>query len=201
MPEESSVPQEVKEYYNKGLLAFEKKNYDYAIELFSQALSLKKDFADSRHYLRLAEQKKLQENPPSIFTLLFNKTKNFPLLLKAIALDVKNEPTKAIDEYEQILISEPNNTYILTRLGRALLSERNTISALKTFEEIRLIDPVNITALKNLGQLYAQTEEYLLARQCYEDILKITPHDPEAEKGMKNLDALGAIKASFSKSE
>ena len=67
MPEQDPSSGQVKEYYNKGLLAFEKKNYDYAIELFSQALTLKKDFADARHYLRLSEQRKFQENPPNIF--------------------------------------------------------------------------------------------------------------------------------------
>ena len=59
--------QQVKDYYSKGLFAFEKKNYDYAIELFSHALSLKRDLADARHYLHLAAQRKLQENPPSPF--------------------------------------------------------------------------------------------------------------------------------------
>ena len=31
----------------------------------------------------------------------------------------------------------------------------------------------------------------------YQDILKMSPHEPEAEKGIKNLDALGAIKRNF----
>ena len=201
MPIEDSSSQKAKEYYNKGLFAFEKKNYDYAIELFSQALSLKKDFADARHYLRLSEQRKLQENPPPIFVVFLNKIKNLPSLVKAIILDIKNKSSCAIDEYEKILSLEPNNTYILTRLAQDLLKERDTLSALRTFEEIRLIDSGNIVALKNLGQLYSQMENFSSARQCYETILKITPHDPEAEKGIKNLDALGAIKENFGQTE
>ncbi|MCQ9208137.1 MAG: hypothetical protein NG712_02030 [Omnitrophica bacterium] len=199
--EQSSLPQPAKEYYNKGLFAFEKKNYDYAIELFAQALTLKKDFADARHYLRLSEQKKFQENPPPTVLVLLNKIKNLPSLLKALICDIKNKPDCAIDEYEKILKAEPNNTYILTRLAQDLLKERDANSALRTFEEIKLIDPRNIVALKNLGQLYSQMDNYALARQCYESILKVLPHDPEAEKGIKNLDALGAIKESFGQSE
>ena len=197
MPEQNPSSGQLKEYYNKGLLAFEKKNYDYAIELFSQALTLKKDYADARHYLRLSEQRKLQENPPNIFSGFFNKVKNLPLLIKTIILDIKNQSSPAIDEYEKILRTEPNNIYILTRLAQDLLKERDVASALKTFEVIKLIDPENIMALKNLGQLYSQMENYSSARQCYEAILKISPHDAEAEKGIKNLDALGAIKDSF----
>ncbi len=197
MAEENSLSHEAKKYYNKGLFAFEKKNYDYDIELFSQTLSLKKDFADARHYLRLSEQRKFQENPPGAISLFFNKIKNSPLLLKAIILDIKNQPAQATDEYEKILRSEPSNTYVLTRLAQDLLKERDVPSALKAFEEIRLIDSNNIVALKNLGQLYSQMDNYSSARQCYETILKILPHDLEAEKGIKNLDALGAIKQSF----
>ncbi len=196
--ENSQAQQKVNEYYNKGLFAFEKKNYDYAIELFSQALSLKKDFADARHYLRLSEQRKFEENPPGVLTTLFNKIINLPSFVKAIIFDIKNQPGLSIDEYEKILRSEPNNTYILTRLAQDLLKERDAASALKVFEEIRVINPNSIVALKNLGQIYSQMDNYLAARECYETILKIVPHDPEAEKGIKNLDALGTIKDSFS---
>jgi len=197
MAEQSSSPVETQEYYNKGLLAFEKKNYDYAIELFLQAVTFKKDFADARHYLHLSEQRRSQETPPLKIGILFNKIKNLPSLLKALSCDIKNESGCAIDQYEKILKSEPNNTYILIRLAQDLLKERDTLSAQKVFEEIRLIKPNNIVALKNLGQLYSQMDNYPSARQCYETILKIVPHDPEAEKGIKNLDALGAIKKSF----
>jgi len=197
MSEEHLLPPQAKEYYNKGLFAFEKRNYDYAIELFFHAISLKKDFADARHHLRLSEQKKLQENPPPAPVLLFNRIKNIPVVLKALILDIKNRPASAMDEYEKVLKTEPNNTYILTRLAQDLLKEQDAHSALKVFEEIRLIAPNNIVALKNLSQLYAQMENLPSARQCYEAVLKIVPHDPEAEKGIKNLDALGAIKESF----
>ncbi|MCG2677687.1 tetratricopeptide repeat protein, partial [bacterium] len=142
-------------------------------------------------------QGKFQENPPAAPVLLFNRIKSLPFLLKAIFLDIKNQPAAAIGEYEKILRSQPNNTYVLTRLGHDLLKERDTASALKVFEEIRLIDPKNITALKNLGQLYSQTDNYSSACECYKTILKVLPHDHEAEAGIKNLDALGAIKESF----
>jgi len=188
---------QAKEYYNKGLFAFEKKNYDYAIQLFSQALSLKKDFAEARHYLRLSEQRRLQAEHQSIVTTILNKIKNLPSLIQSIIYDIKNNSDCAIEEYEKILKTEPNNIYILTRLAQDLLKERDMQSALKTFEVIKLIDPKNIVALKNLGQLYSQMENYSAARESYQAILKVSPHDVEAEKGIKNLDALGAIKESF----
>ncbi len=201
MAEDNSLDPQLTQYYNKGLLAFEKKNYDYAIELFSEALKLKKDFADARHYLRLAEQRKLKDSPAAITAVLVNKLKNLPIFLKAIIYDIKNQGPQAIEAYEQILRSEPNNVYILTRLAQSLLKERNAVSTLKAFEEIRLIAPDNIVALKNLGQLYSQAENYAQARECYTTILKIIPHEAEAEKGLKNLDALGAIRESFGQNE
>lgn len=197
MTEPNSLSKEVTQYYNKGLLAFEKKNYDYAIELFAEALKHKKDFADARHYLRLSEQRNFKANPPTLSTILFSKIKNIPFILQAVILDLQNKGNQAIDAYEKILRTEPSNLYILTRLAQHLLKEQDNASALKAFEEIRLIAPTNLTALKNLGQLYSQTENYVQARECYVGILKIVPHDAEAEKGIKNLDALGAIRESF----
>lgn len=201
MPEANSLPEQAKQYYNKGLFALEKKNYNYAIELFSQAVNLKKDYASARHHLRLAEQKKFELNPPNALLSFLHKVKSFPFLLKALILDMKNKPVLAIDRYEKVLRNQPNNTYILTRVAQNLLKQQDAPSALEVFEEIRLLDPDNIVALKNLGTLYSQTENFTLARQCYEAALKALPHDPEAEKGIKNLDALGAIKESFSSSE
>lgn len=195
MPDKSAVG--ASGYYNKGLLAFEKKNYDYAIELFAQALSIKRDFADARHYLRLSAQRKVKSEPKNIVNTLVVKLKNLPSLIRAIICDIKNNSPCAIDEYEKILRTEPSNVYILIRLGQGLLKERDAKSALKTFEVIKSVDSRNIIALKNLGQIYSQMENYSAARDCYETILKVTPHDAEAEKGIKNLDALGAIKESF----
>lgn len=187
----------VNEYYNKGLLALEKKNYDYAIELFSQALMIKKDFPEARHYLHLAAQKKFTEYPPAVISIVFNKLKNAVFLLKAILLDTKRLTSAAMNEYEKILRSDPLNLYALSRLAQDLLKENDDASALKVLEEIKTHDPHNVNALKYMGQLYSQMDNYSEARLCYEAILKIHPHDPEAEKGLKNLDALGAIRESF----
>lgn len=197
MTQEIILSANVNEYYNKGLLALEKKNYDYAIELFSQALNLKKDFPEARHYLHLTAQKKFTEHPPAIITIVLNKLKNTIFLLKAILLDTKGLTSAAMNEYERILRSDPLNLYALSRLAQDLLKENDSASALKVLEEIKTHDPHNVNALKYMGQLYSQMDNYSEARLCYEAILKIHPHDPEAEKGLKNLDALGAIRESF----
>jgi tetratricopeptide (TPR) repeat protein len=191
--------QQAKEYYNKGLFAFEKKNYDYAIELFSQALIIKRDSAQARHYLHLSAQNKSRQHPPTKLHSLLQKIWNSPLLLKAVILDIKKHFSSAIDVYEKILKSDPNNIFILTRLARDLLKQEDSASALNVFEEILAIDHNNIPALKNLGQLYSQSDNYPSARKCYEAVLKLVPHDQDAEKGLNNLAALGAIKESFGK--
>ncbi|MFH1245271.1 MAG: tetratricopeptide repeat protein [Candidatus Omnitrophota bacterium] len=197
MNNEISIPANVNEYYNKGLLALEKKNYDYAIELFSQALLLRKNFPEARHYLHLSAQRKITERPPALFNVIFNKLQNYIFLMKAILLDTRKLFSLAINEYEKILRSDPMNIYVLNRLAQNLLKENDAASALKILEEIKTIDPHNLNALKYLGQLYSQMDNYSEARQSYEAILKIRPHDAEAEKGIKNLDALGAIRESF----
>lgn len=196
MPAEN-ISSQAKEYYDKGLFAFEKKNYDYALELFAQALKIQKDFVEARHYLRLSSQKKNQENPPSLLTTISNKFKSLPSFIKAFVFESKTKFIPAIEEYEKILKNEPNNIYILIKTAQCLLKQHDHSSALQAFEEIRQLAPNNIIVLKNMGQLYSQIENYPLSRECYETILKLHPHEPEAEKNLKNLDALGTIKKNF----
>ena len=50
--------QDLTEFYTKGILAFEKQNYDYAIEIFSQIISAQYDHLEARHHLHLSLQKK-----------------------------------------------------------------------------------------------------------------------------------------------
>lgn len=195
--EEQQSTEKAKEYYDKGVLALDKQNYDYAVELFAHALSLKHDFPDARHMLRVAVKKKQEANPPSKLLIVFNQIKGFLPQLKAGIFESKNEPLKAIEQYEKILRDNPVNTQVLNKLAKVFLKENHKASAIKTFEEILDIDAKNLPALKNLGELYSHSDEYQKAKTCYERVLKIHPRDPEAEKGLKNLDALGTIRDSF----
>ena len=64
--------QDLKEFYDKGILAFEKQNYDYAIEIFSQIISSKYDHLEARHYLHLSLKNRAGDAAPSFITNIIN---------------------------------------------------------------------------------------------------------------------------------
>lgn len=180
---------QAKQYYDKGLAAYEKANYDYAIELLSQAILLDPANVSARHTLRCAEREKLKASPPS----LLGKAKSTILAWVVSWFQTQKDSARAMTACEKALRANPNNVAALTKLARLALKADMVDVAKKTFEEIFEAAPNNIFALKKLATICLQKGELDKAKLYFEHILKLTPHDREADKGLKDLDALKTI--------
>ena len=185
--------QELKEFYNKGLLAFEKQNYDYAIEIFSQIISAQYDNLEARHYLHLALQKKAQGSKAS---LVSSVNKVF-LSMQSNNLLKKDNIQGALEILEKIIASNPNDSETLKKIADIFYKKGLLLHAINNLEEAKTVNPKDIAVLKKLGELYVKREDYSNAKAIYESALKINPNDTEVLKSLKNLDALGTIKKEF----
>nr|MBU1327805.1 tetratricopeptide repeat protein [Candidatus Omnitrophota bacterium] len=184
---------ELKEFYNKGLLAFEKQNYDYAIELFSQILSARYDHLEARRYLHLSLQKKAEGSKPSIASSV-NK---FFLSMQANGMLKKGNMPGCLELLEKIMASNPNDFETLKNIADIFYKKGMLLHAINNLEEAKLANPKDIDTLKKLGELYVKKEDYRNAKATYESALKINPNDTEVLKSFKNLDALGTLKREF----
>ncbi len=193
-----ALPKEVKDYYDKGVMALKRENYDYAVELFTSALALKQDLADARFYLWFAlwKQQKKSADPLKIKTLLRKIAGNY-LLLRGISLKKSGRTWEAIYQLEKAMKADPNNIMTLNAMANFFLSEGQTLNAIKMLEAIPQIDNKNVRALKRAADLYMKTENYEKARALFQAALRVNPSDIEAERGVKNLDALKTLKRSF----
>jgi tetratricopeptide (TPR) repeat protein len=191
--------QKIKEYFEKAQEAFNKNNLDYAIELLRAVLSASPGLAAARHLLWLSFKKKADQTPSSLLKKALTRAKNLPLSLRAGYLLSKGRNLEAADQYEKILEVCPSNTSALTNMAQAFLREKMNDCAIKILEVAVQIKPDHIPALKKLGQLYLECGDYQKARSSFESILKISPGEPQAQRELKNLDALGTIQKSFSK--
>lgn len=188
---------ELKEFFNKGLLAFEKQNYDYAIDIFTDILSYKYDHLEARHYLHLALQKKYPPCTSNLAKKLLTSA-NAPILnMKADSLLKKGDTSAAIEVLEKILLSNPCDTSALKKIAEIFLNKNLPQHAINNLEEAKLANPNDITVLKKLGEIYLKKEDYQNAKANYDAILKINPNDIDALRSLKNLDALGTIKREF----
>jgi len=185
--------QELKEFYNKGLLAFEKQNYDYAVEIFSQIVSFKYDNLEARHYLHLSLQKKAEGSKPSIT----NSISKLFLTIQADGMLKKDNIPGCLETLEKIIASNPNDSETLKKIADIFYKKGMALHAINNLEEARLVNPKDIDALKKLGELYVKKEDYRNAKTTYESALKINPNDTEVLKSLKNLDALGTMKREF----
>jgi len=185
--------QELKEFYNKGLLAFEKQNYDYAVEIFSQILFFQYDNLEARHYLHLSLQKKAEGSKPSITSSI---SKLF-LTIQADGMLKKDNIPGCLETLEKIIASNPNDSETLKKIAAIFYKKGMALHAINNLEEARLVNPKDIDALKKLGELYVKREDYRNAKTTYESALKINPSDTEVLKSLKNLDALGTMKREF----
>jgi tetratricopeptide (TPR) repeat protein len=184
-------------YLAKGKAALEQQQFDYAIELFSHALTLQPESAEARHLIRVALQRRLKQQPASPLARLTRALQTLWPSLQATIAEMRRDFLRASHHYETALRHDPTNVRLLTGLARALMQLRFTAAAITTLEEIHELDPKHLFALRHLGQLNVAVDRYDEARRYYDAVLKLAPRDIEAERALKNLDALGTIRQTF----
>lgn len=189
---------DLKEFFDKGVLAFEKKNYDYAIEIFSQILSSKYDHLEARSYLHSSLKNKLGNQPASFVTNAVNSVNRVFGAICADALLKKGNISSAFESLEKIIAKNPNDTEALKKIAEIFYKNGAIPHATQNLEEARSINPKDINILKKLGEIYLRKEDYKNAKTNYEQALKINPKDIEVLRALKNLDALGTIQREFS---
>ncbi len=198
---EETLPQQVKDRYEKASMAVNKKNYDYAIELLIQVINIKPDFAKGRQLLSLAEIKNFEKTAPNIISRVITRILSSFTVLIAMVNETKGDYHAAMSVYENILRKDPKNVGVLIKLGSLLKTKGMKKAAAVTLESAVSISVKNIIAHELLGELYSDLGNYDRARFCFKKVLELRPHDANAERGLKNLDALTTIEESFEAKE
>lgn len=180
--------------YDKAAEAVKKRNYDYAIELFIQLLTLEPNNVEARKALRAAELRKFQElglSPDGgAGAMLKGAGSLFGSMLHGIT---KNHEKKMLD-CEQLLKNAPRNKTYLAALGEAARAAGHADAAICAFEDLREADPSSAVALRNLAQLWREKGDINRALIYYEGLKKVLPSDAEAAKSVRDLAAAGATK-------
>ena len=188
---------DLKEFFGKGVLAFEKKNYGYAVEIFSQILSSKYDHLEARHYLHLSLKNRLGNQPASFMTNAVNSANRVFGVICADTLLKKGNISSALESLEKIIAKNPNDTEALKKIAEIFYKNGDIPQATQNLEEAKSINPKDINILKKLGEIYLRKEDYKNAKANYEQALRINPKDTEVLRALKNLDALGTIQREF----
>ena len=185
-----SLDRRAKDLYNKALAALERNNPDYAIEMFMQCLAITPNFTHGRKFLRAAQLKRAETL--GSFKKMFASAKVTPTVTKA-KMSLSKNPVEAMHLAEQALSDDPKNGQALMVLAEAAEAAHFPETAAQTLETYIKLNPRDGKAAHWLARVYFVTERHDLAREVYERILQGNPNDFEAQKGLKDATAHGAM--------
>ena len=189
-----TLPRNLEEYYQKGLAALEKNNYDYAIELLLDVVQEEPMHAPARKALRQAERLLAEESQHSFFTIALLKLNSLLPLILALFYEASRNTKKALAFYEEALRHFPTDTSLLTKVTNLALKENWTPVALTGYEDLIAVSPQQVDYLSQAAALYKQLGEIEQAKQYYLRALEAEPNNQEIKKSLKDMDALTSIK-------
>lgn len=190
MPEKSitQVPRNVRELYEKGKLAMQRNNIDYALIHFEQALKLEPGFYECREALREAQLKKGGTSKGGFFKKIIGTASSSPLIAKA-QMALKKNPLEAIEIAESILSNDPTNTAAHKVLAEAAIAAGFPRTAILSLGLLAKEAPNDKQIKMQLAELFAEVGQIDRAEAIYEELLKMDPTDGEIAKAYKNLTA------------
>jgi tetratricopeptide (TPR) repeat protein len=185
-----SISKNARDFYNKALAALERNNYEYAMEMFLQCLTLEPNFLKARQYLRAAQMKHTES--AGGFKRMMTGAKAQPLLAKAKMVAGKN-PVEAMAIAEQVLSVDPKNGQALTILAEAAEKAGFPETTAQTLEHYVKVSPRDVKIQHWLAKTYTALKKSDLAREVYERLLQQNPGDFEAQRGIQHATASGAL--------
>ncbi len=186
----SNIDPRARDFYQKALAAMERKNLDYAIEMFIQTLNIEPNFTKARQYLRATQMKKTES--AGGLKRMFTGAKLTPLLTKA-KMAVQKNPNEAMTLAEQALSEDPKNSQALWVLAEAAEVAKIPETVVQTLETYTRLNPRDTKALHWLARSYKETGQHEQARETYDRLLQINPNDFEAQRGAQDSVADGAM--------
>jgi len=171
-----------KTYYNKGIMQYEKGQYNLSIKNFEKAIKLDKSNYEYHYNLGLAYIK-IEEYDRAIESfkngiLLYPRDSDIYLNL-GIAFFNKGEFQKAINAYNKA-ISLNHDPESFSNAGIAYFSLKKYEEAIKNFKLAVKLEPKNPTYNYNLAYSYYVTEQYDLAEESLISAINYNKQDYEA---------------------
>lgn len=181
----SQISRLVREQYQKGMTAFERKNFDYAIAIFNQVLAQEPGFFDCRQALRVSQHKK-SGGGSTIFRKLLSGAGSSPMLAKA---QMQKDPLETIKTVEQVLNGDPNSVAAHKLLASAALSADLPKTAVLSLEIVTKNAPKDEEAQKDLARAYSAAGMGEKAEMVMAELMRLHPGDLQLADELKDISA------------
>jgi len=180
------IPKRARELFDKGMVAMERNNLPYAMDMFMAALIIEPKFMKARKFLRTAGVRQFNESKGGPIKHVISTITGITGLIKGWVALKSNKPMLALQIAEQLMRTDSMNLMFIQLLGRAAEKANMPEVAVQTLVVAREFYPTRPDLLIWLGNLYTNTNQMDAARECFEALVDLRPHDAEAMKAYKD---------------
>ena len=177
---------DVTSHIAKAEEALRKKNFDYALGLLDQVLSLQPDHGQARRrWCEALRQKAERKSTPGWLAKLGGSPHKLSAAMSGLTKSAGGK-ARALEKY---VVQDPLSVNANLDLGDALLAAGYVDSAVAVFECLGESHPKLAAPWKRAATGHAQRNRLDEALACLEKALKADPKDAEADRMRKNLAA------------
>ncbi|HEY3862085.1 MAG TPA: tetratricopeptide repeat protein [Verrucomicrobiae bacterium] len=181
----SQISRPIREQYQKGMTAFDRKNFDYAIAIFNQVLAQEPAFFDCRQALRVCQHSK-SGGGSTFFKKMLSGAGSSPLLAKA---QMQKDPLEAIKTAEQILNSDANSVAAHKLLADNALAADLPKTAVLSLELAVKHAPKDEDVQKSLARAYSAAGQGEKAEMIMAELMRLHPGDLQLADELKDISA------------
>ncbi|MDI6775561.1 MAG: tetratricopeptide repeat protein [Verrucomicrobiota bacterium] len=186
------IPQRGRDLFNKGSLAFERGNLDYAIDLLCNCVIAEPRFLHGRKYLRAASIQRFKQKS-GFLARLSSQARNLPGIARVMSMRKAGKHQEALALLEKMLTEAPLDTRLATLFAGAADALGMHEVAVQTLEIARDHHPDDQEILKLLGQQHLKAGQIKQGREIFEKLNALNPRDPDSIKALKDADALESL--------
>src|SRR5688500_4544016 len=175
MPEKTvtEIGRELRELHQKGTVALQRQNFEYAIAIFNQVLSREPAFFECRQALRVAQFKE-QGGKTSLFKKIVGGASSSPMVAKG-QMALRKNPLEAIQIAEQILNSDPSNTAAHKLVAEAAMDADLPKTACMSLEILLKNAPKDFELSMQYGRALAAAGQPAKAEVVYSELAAAHP--------------------------
>lgn len=182
---EIEIPKKARDLMEKGMSALERKNYDFAMDMFLASLDIEPRFLQARKLLRATSIKKFKETGGVMTRVLAAVGGVLPLVAGFLAIK-SGKSAKALRMAENLLRKDPLFPPFIRLSCKAAEACGMPEVAVHTLSLARDNYPDNVKIISWLGRLYTATNQLAEARECFEKVVELRPHDAIAVRDLKD---------------
>lgn len=183
------VAQQAQNFYNKGVVAFERGNLDIAIDLLMQCVTLAPGFSRARKFLRAAQIAKFKKEKKGRLSAQMQEVSATLLRMKVSTLLKANKSEMALLESEKLLAMNPLHSQNVEVAVEAAEAAGHPDAALFTIEAAYENNPDDMMLLRRVAEYYMKVGEYDKARDAYVKLNAFLPSDQNIFKMLKDAEA------------